>query len=951
VCAIGCKGKTEAPAEPAAAPAVPDVSAQKVEPEPGPVKVEKPRVHMRLLVEAPKALKSLEQPALDKLKATLFTGDKELAKDLPVTSLRKAREGMAALVVVIGKTPRAAHLSGARSFLETLGPDDRVAVGAITEKGFQIVNDFSADTQGAATALRYLGKPGKGKAAPEAPVPLYRGLHQALDVFRGRTTLPAVRSLIVMTDGRDASLRRSSQYAQAETAVLLRAAYHAVRLHAIGLEGDPKALERIKQLTVRSGGSFGPVVPERPTTPAFSAAFTAVGHRVRRRIVVDANLADIPAGPTPLTVKIGDWSVTGQIKVPSPSGAREAFDVGLPAPPDRVLPLGVTADRNLAGEAATAEKAKDFLRAGVLWHLAAQTSPENRNAVSKAKEMDTAMRSRKSELGTFITSSTKVPIDTRIEFKPDLLAEVWRDELMRETTLEEVVRERVLPPEDPDAQQTGDPLLHQVVLHRCPPTPEGCLRQQLLDGTATHLHIDAGGKVTQLVDLSRVILKTGAEDGAAILIGLAVPSSKALAPQSAGHRAAWRHTRGLVKEVECNDVRGNGWDLTGAQYASLVPLLSGVTRFYADLQPALPIDLERKETFEKLLYPKKFNGVMCRSNLGREFGADPTPALQLARLNKSVPLWSRRTARADLESWLRHLPVPGRQLGAISRFVAIGKDAAPLLVEAATELPAVEARYAVRALSQIGLKTAGPAVASLIGKTAPTEDEDPVSLALRLEALEAVARVGTPAELPAINNLFIELMAAPDEQHAQLPALRLMTAQVIVALAETPAHIAILEPLLTNEDAALRGQAAMAIALHDPKGGKLAPALTDAQPWIRLVAATAAGEEGVAVITSLKDKLPIGMLAGALAKASPSKPVPQTLGWWNDADRHARHALSDLYALWKWPAAVKALAPRLKAASDNDRAIVYRALKRITGRDFGSGSAQGWLSWKPEATP
>ncbi|MFT7624912.1 MAG: hypothetical protein ACI9WU_004103 [Myxococcota bacterium] len=198
-----------------------------------------------------------------------------------------------------------------------------------------------------------------------------------------------------------------------------------------------------------------------------------------------------------------------------------------------------------------------------------------------------------------------------------------------------------------------------------------------------------------------------------------------------------------------------------------------------------------------------------------------------------------------------------------------------------------------------------------------------------------------------------QLSQSAGEPDWVLPWLR-TTATAVAALASTTDEIAPVLALKAHPDPQIRGLVAVSAARHSgPDSLEALQALVgDSVPWIRAAAGAAlGGEAGIKAILSAGESLSIVSRARALAAASPTTPVPQTLGWFATADLAGRYALSDLWIGWKWGKAVKELAPWLDKGDAPTRDVVYRTLKGVTGRDFGRGSAAGWLSWTPEAKP
>ncbi len=947
---LSCSKDTTAPAptpEPTPTPE-PEVPKPEPKPEPKPPDVAEPppatRTTLRLLVPAPGWLTSLETPAIETLSATVATSSRVLNDRPHVRNLDAARQGIAVLVVWV-RGPRATakgELTAARRLLDGLGASDRVAIGAITPHGFQLVNDFTADSQSAATALQHLAGQTGGKN--DAPVRLYRGLHKALDAFRGRSVSP-LRAIVFLSDGADPSLTRSSQFRHVEAAIRRRAAYHGVRLYAIGRGDDERSLERLKRLCEGSGGAFGPTVPAL-SLESLPEAWTEVSRRIHRHLALDFTAVGLDPGKHDLTVTLtrGEETVetSGAVKVPTRDRGRITADLARVKAPPRVMPIGVEPGRDLRSEAVAAENAGDWLKSGVLWHLLVQAAPENREAQTAVTRLDAAFRGSSGIAGKLKRGGNSISIDVPVVDAQDLIGGVWRKDLAREGDLLDIARPRLVPPEEGPKPANVDPPVHQLVLHACRAIDaHGCLRELLARGTATHLFVAPDGTITQLLDMDVVVRGGDAKEAAAVYVALSLPESEALAPQDPGKKTTWRRSRTYVADRELNGERASGWGLTEAQYDRLIPLCAALTRIFAALQPVLPIDLERVETPEALLYPHRFDGILLRSNLSRGVREDPGPGIDMARLNREIRVWRWRATSTDMEDWVEQLGDRQLKLGAVARYVAVGKDAVPLLVEVASELSPAIAAGAVRALAQIGDPRGRAAMVDRLGTGAalPTDAE----AALRREVLLGLTRIGGRAEIPPVAALLTALHEDGSEE--ALTWLRL-AAHAIVAMAESRDDLAPLLPLGTHPDAQVRAQLVMGLLQHQAPAEALRGFLTDEGPWIRALAARGLGADGVATLVSLKDAVGIPTLAAALANTK--TPVRQTLSWFDTADRRGRYALSDLWIGWRWPEAVTALAPKLEKEDANTRDVVYRTLKGVTGRDYGRGPAAGWLSWRPE---
>ena len=955
---LGC-GRGSESADPGPAPPAPPPVAEDTQPVAAPdvAAEEEPTIPLRLLLrdgrgdDAPHDLRTLE--------ATVLRGDEKLAEGLKVTDLQTARVGMAVLVLLSDDTSRRQQAAGARAFLGTLGPRDRVAVGVITSKGFRVVYDFSADAHGAESAVDHLAQTGPG--TEDRDVRLHAGLHQALDAFRGRYALPRLRAVVIMSDGVDPTIRRSSQRAHARAQVHRRAEYHEVRVFALGPTDST-----LKPLAEATGGEFTTLAAPTKAT-AIAAAWKQLGQRLRRYLVVDVTLAGLSSQSHLLRVSVRDSSsgrsfgASRTIEVPEPSRDFKSFDMTVAAPPERVLPVGIRPGRDLIGEAQAAEKAGLILRAGALWHLARQVHPERREAAEKARELDARHRAAPaSGLGSLIVSDERVATDVAVAWEPALLQTLWHEELKHEESITTLYRERLPPPADPSdpVAPAGDPPIQQVVLHRCEATTaRACAVELLRADRATHLFVAPDGQVTQLLDLSRIPLGTDAREAVAISVHLGLPPDEASTSLDPADPGTWRIYHRRSEETDVNTARRAGWDLSEPQYDALVPLLHTLTKLYPDVLPVVPVDLERRPTFHALLRPHRFAGILCHSNLVRTESHCPGPGLQLRRLNDAVQRWNYGGQSTDLERWIAELSVPGHRLGAVARYLTVGELAVPLLLEVASELAPAEAQYAVRALARISAEGTAAALAPLLKRALP-EDGAPASdevVALVAEVLDALIRIGTREQLPAATALFEHL-----RDTAEPPAeLTRLAAAAVLALSERPEDIAPITPWLSSDDPSRRALATAAVVRFGGEQGKeeLRARLEDPSPWVRWLAASGMGPEGSPVLVQLREPLGVRWVVEGLLRIHPESagqeaaggpPIPQLLGWFDEADPADRYALSDLFIRWRWALAVRAFALKLAGTRGHDRQIILRTLKGITGRDFGS-SPDGWLRWRPAA--
>ena len=343
------------------------------------------------------------------------------------------------------------------------------------------------------------------------------------------------------------------------------------------------------------------------------------------------------------------------------------------------------------------------------------------------------------------------------------------------------------------------------------------------------------------------------------------------------------------------------------------------------------MDPSRRETSDALLYPDRFSGILVESNLDRAAATCPGPALQLARLNREVSVWRFRATTVDMEDWVADLGVAARVGPAVARFALAGSLATPLLLEVAQEGAADLRVGAVRALEAVGDAAAAPALATLLGKATEPGFEQAL--------LRALAQVGTPQQRTAV----AERLADTRDDPARLARL----AAVIVALARpgVPEDLAPLAPLAAHPDVTVRAQVAFGAVAR--RAGRHAAGATDASGAIRLLAAESQGPAGVGAAVETWQTAGAAAVIAALRRLSPERTVPATLARLAATPLPDLVLALDLMKHWKPPGpVVHAVAPRLATAHGLEQQVLVQTLRKITGRDLGSGP-EGWSHWTP----
>jgi hypothetical protein len=703
----------------------------------------------------------------------------------------------------------------------------------------------------------------------------------------------------------------------------------------------------------KTGGDLIPLqVRSGDTVPQ---AWEQAGKAIRHWVLVDLETHAVQRGPRLLSVRVPATSAqpvaSRTVQVPAPAGVRVAFDLEVPPIPQRASSAVDVSQRDLPNRAAAAEEAGQLLLAGVLWHQTREAFPENRRAADKALELDQRFRQSPSRTGRMMRAGQPVPLDVPVKLELETLNKLWTENLQKTSGLHRILRTRKRMEDDPNLLNPppGDPDLQQIGLGACPHTTvAACVRHLLLNDSATHFFVDAGGTITQLLDLETVVLGTPSEPGAAIWIHLATPEEGTWSFQDPDQRATWSHPRRAYVHSAPDSPPRVCWDLTQAQYNALVPLLHELAQQFEGILPVLPIDLSHRETLAPLLHPHAFRGILNESNYRHRGDGCEGPALQPSWLNERVSQWSNELPSTNLEDWVQELDRPGRTLPIMLRFQQIGSPAVSLLQEIASELPPSEAEVAVQALAQVGDRTVRSLLPGLFSRDFRGLDpSDAGVLSYRLEILKAALTIQADSLLPAIQQLLRRSTPLPPEEELNTEVER-TAANALIALAKEKADVTVLRPWLQSTDPIRRSQAAFALLAHggDEKSQDLRPLLHDPLPWIRLLAARAQGSEGVPTILLLKDQLPASALIRALASIRPNRPVPETLDWYFSLDRPNQTLLSDLFVQWKWHDAVHPLASHLGQVDRATQALLLRTLQGITGRDLGSAQTL-WMRWTP----
>jgi len=897
-------------------------------------------------------------------------------KAIPVESkpktLRDAREGVAILLIV-GGGDVPVHCQGARALLKELGPRDRVAVGTITHQGFQMVAGFSADAQGAESALNLLERAANSTEETH-PLPTYQALVTGVKTFHGRS-LPALRTVVLVHESEHDQTLRASQMARQTTLIQRLFNQENVRLYTVVARDTAQNVALWKPLSQSTGGEFAAIPKDDGDIfrDRSGDTFRQVNRALRRRIVV---IVDVPKN-SELQGKM-DIEVAFPTQTPAHNqrrvvptlekqGVVSVVDMNIPPLQPTPFPPGVTSERDLKDEARRAEEREETLRSGVLWMLAHQVDPTDPEA---KRNTDIALSKHQdplNSLGTIQVGSNNVLVDLPIEVNLQLVGEILRQWMGSLDVLEVVSKPRhLVASESEEAVEAGSeakpnakearpqPRVDQVVLHRCVAwTIQDCLRRLLLKESLTHFVIGIDGKTVQVTDVSHAVRHHEALTPNQVSIHFLLPPQDAPYFQNPDDPTSWRHPRTQKINVEINGVFQSGWGLTQSQHQSLVPLLHALTTHFPHMQPAIPINMKRHETFAALLDPSTHHGILSHSNLSASVATCPGPGINLEALAAAVPNGHGRAPSLDLEPWVSDLLVPGKREGTMARLAAIGDLAVPILMEVVREAPAPLAIRAMDALAQVGNATGGDVLAAQLAIGWNGTPSDRLAEQERWRAcVHGLARTGTHEHVDAVVRFIQQIVAADtaEQTHTWQPLLAGSLA-TLLNLANEPSHVASVVPLLTYSDPRVRAQALLALSKHDPATAKThsATLIRDDNPWIRLLAVRAMGTDGMDRLHGIRHTVPMDSVLRGLVHVASGKTHAKTLGWYHDSQSHEyeREALRRLYVHWKWPQAVPVLARHLSKTKGTERSLTLHALRTITGRDFGS-STEGWLRWRPD---
>jgi hypothetical protein len=892
--------------------------------------------------------------------ATLNLGNAPALSDLPVKSLTAASMGRTLLLLVTAGVSLPMQIEGLKTILKAVARYDRVSVGFIGAQGFKLIVDFSVDTRGAITALNHLRDQFKSKNHV-SQIALISALHQALAVFAQRRGLPKLKALVMLSDGVDATLRRKSLKERRRIGLIRHAQQLGVTINAVGLGLQDEALKQLQNLVLATGGSYEKVNwGTGSLDESVAKAFGDLSLSLNRWAVVDVSAPGLPSGHNALTLRWQNGTANRVIERPCtiPVAGSGRATLILEIPPRPALPPTIAGHtRNLKTAARAAEKRGQLLRAGVLWHLAAEQEPNDYGVLSKARELTSRYIGDSQQRGELLVGGRGVGVDVAIRHRPEWVANTWIKLTGSAGGLHKVVFSKPAretpkddesskddPPQEPEMPPL--PQIKQVVLHACWTfTTQDCLSRLLVKERATHFIVDGSGEVTQLVDLATLVTSPHSPPGSAIHVHLTIPPPQSLTPQDPGNRATFRQWRRYKENVEVNGKIQSGWGLTPAQEDALLPLLKGLSKALPDIRPVFPIDMNRRETLDTLLHKDEFQGVLSHSNLNRRVVDCPGPGIGLAHLNRHLGRWSLKARDLDVESWINDFWLDGRSVGAVQRFREVADLVLPMLAELARELPPAQARFALQSMAQKQSARGAAALVKMLNHNLPAGSEAAEVSNFFGDVLTALVRIGTAKEFDAIWAFMDRIPQLGLDPAAQT----LLTYSAMVALmacAGKESRMTPFEEQLSSGEPMVRAQAAMGLLVHGGNAGKeaLKAHLNDSEAWIRLLAARAVGADAVTVVLDIHKQIGVIPAVRALSLMSPKTPIDEMIHWYRTAERVEQHELTGLFIQWKWMTGALIVIDALAKVRGTARERLLTTLQALTGRDLGS-SQKAWLKW------
>jgi hypothetical protein len=668
----------------------------------------------------------------------------------------------------------------------------------------------------------------------------------------------------------------------------------------------------------------------------------------------------LPAGHNSLTLSWQNNSTNRTIErasaLPEPGARRR--NINLEMPPMPTLPPSITGHlRNLKTEARAAEQQGKLLRAGVLWHLAAEQDREDFRALAKGRELTTKYMEEAGKRGQLVLNGGGVGVYQKLRFEPQLLADTWKSLVGSVGGLNKVLLEVpvISPPnepgdedEEPSKEPTALPVLDitQAILHTCSAfTTQDCVTQLLVKQQATHFIVNGDGVVTQLVDLAGRVNSLDSVPGKSINIHLTVPPAKSLTHQDPDHRTSLRQYRWRTEDREVNGRITSGWGLSSAQKDALLPLLKGLSIALPGIRPVIPINMNQRETLDALVHSSEFKGVMSHSNLNRKISGCPGPGIELTHLNKHLARWSDVARSLDVEEWINDFWLDGRSRGAVLRFREVADLVLPMLVEFARELLPERARFAVQSMASRASPKAAEELAKLLVHDLPAETSGAQVSGFYGDVLDGLIKIGGAGQFDLIWAFLDRVPTLNTSPDAQIQ-LTHQTMATLVACADKNSCMTPFEEQLSHSNRLIRSQAAMGLLAHGGTAAKatLKPYLNDSESWIRLLAARAVGAPATTLVLDIAKDVGLVSAVHTLAHISPRKAIEEVIHWYRDANTLERHEMEQLFRQWKWMTGALVLIDRLSKTRGNTRDRILTTLQAITGRDLGS-SKRAWMKW------